>query len=550
MTQAGLECQRELWRRERARDARVTATGRRPRDTCSRSRRHGNSTSMSSFPLAGWCCLALAASGACRPAARSLQADPRGPEVDSRPAITPRQESPSSERSPTTDTGPAECQLETPELPVETATFDWQTPVVRGPAGWLTSAWADARGIWVAGGDSPAKHSSRPFIAQLSPRGRESWRVVVDQGFRPAAKAGRAAALATSATAAGDVYTVIFSAHSPGTLFLSKLDGAGRHRWTNPVELANAGVVLTTDARGNAVLVGAVAPRGGVRDAATTLRIEKYSTDGVRLWSRSYDHDGELPRIVRKADDHLVLAASLHGAAQFGDTRHEHRGQLGIRCAGEDEGCPVDQPSTGLLLAELDHEGAPLWSRLFAAPGSLIAVSDLAVSPDGHLFVTGEYQGPKMNIESLALCELRPGMPAAERRPAFEPGPSTDPCVCLRDERDLFVLALDEIGEPRWAKTLALGRPQPRLASTPRGNLVWAAQLFEGAPDAATQPGAVAQPSAADRRLSLSLWNIDPSGAVLRRRAAPGVGLEFVAAAPDGSLYLSDGKSLRKTSIE
>ena len=184
-----------------------------------------------------------------------------------------------------------------------------------------------------------------------------------------------------------------------------------------------------------------------------------------------------------------------------------------------------------LLVAELGPTGEPLQARLLGPPSARLSVSDVAVASAG-LLVTGEYEGPPIELGKVALCELEGGMPEPEPRTFHELGGGPH-CACRRDRRDLFLLALDASLEPRWATTLALGGPTPRVTAGARGEILWAA---ESSGSTATH-GSTADPSR-----ELWLWSLDAAGTVSARRGAPG-GLSQMTAGPG---HLSDQRVLRK----
>jgi hypothetical protein len=189
-------------------------------------------------------------------------------------------------------------------------------------------------------------------------------------------------------------------------------------------------------------------------------------------------------------------------------------------------------------MVELDADGEAVQSRLFGGPSNVVAVSSLAALPDGRLIVTGEFYGPQMRIGSLSLCEMQPGMPPSEER-VIEPG-APNPCSCRKDRRDLFLLALDPQAEPIWVKTLALGYPEPKVAIDARGNIVWTART-RGALEPA-KPGEAGGSA-------LSVWELDPAGTVLSRRSNARGGSSLMATALDGSVYLSDTRTLQRITV-
>ena len=433
---------------------------------------------------------------------------------------------------------PAECQLEASQAAQPLAS-DWTKQVVSGPHDWVLALAADATGVVVAGAESAASRQAQPFVASFAKDGRQLWRVVVDKGSI-GNKPPRAEALAVARAPAHEVFVVSRSSQSnaPGyDVYLTGLDESGRRVFAVPLEMAgHAPPVLASDAQGNALVVGIF----GADESTRALAVVKYSSAGVKLWSKRYAYSGDLPRLSVAADGHLALAASLHGAVQLGSSRLEHQAELRFQCADQERAC--EAPGRALWVAELDADGEPVQSRIFGAPGNLVGVSSLARWPDGRLLVTGEIYGPALRLGALSLCELKPGMPVAEARAFHEAGNTeADPCSCLKQQRDLFVLALDSHAEPSWAKTLALGLPTPSVGIGAGGNIVWAAQTSD-AP-------ALDQAGGAPDKSSLSLWELDAAGKVLRRRSAEAGGPLLMASAADGNVYLVSGPSLRRITV-
>jgi hypothetical protein len=263
---------------------------------------------------------------------------------------------------------------------------------------------------------------------------------------------------------------VSVSFETPTRSYLAIIDARGR--LVKSVLLNVANEALTTDSLGNAIVAG----RRPIDDLTGELVIEKYSKNGELSWSKSYPYSGDVPRLVSRDDDHLLLAAALRGAAKFGAAEYDHRATLPVHCAGEAEACPYAAPGHALLVVDLDAQGEAVKSRLFGSPKSSLEVSGAAVLPSGSLAVTGEFQGAPLALGSQTLCELEPGLPAGE--PLFESKGGRDLCSCSKDARDLYLLLVDDAFEPRWTQR-AVGSNEPEVAASSDGSIFWSTRARE-----------------------------------------------------------------------
>jgi hypothetical protein len=182
---------------------------------------------------------------------------------------------------------------------------------------------------------------------------------------------------------------------------------------------------------------------------------------------------------------------------------------------------------------EFSSDGEIVWSRSFGAHDNVLDVSDFAVREDGVLIVTGEFSGPPLLAGSVLLCEAEPGSPPAELRVPIEPGPATDPCRCRRDQRDLYLMALTDAGQPLWGRVLGVGHSEPLVALGKDGEVFWLARKW--------RTGAEALPV---------LWRIDRNGAVRARFTAGGAASGSIPRAfsttSDGGFYVADDAFVRR----
>jgi hypothetical protein len=404
--------------------------------------------------------------------------------------------------------------------------FDWEKAVARGPFAAIKALAATSDGVLVAGAESREREQSGPFVASFDAEGHERYRVTLDQP-RSTTTPPRARAVALASTTSGEAYVVSTALHvdGSGAVALSLVDARGHLRFSIPVELSlRDEPSLVVEPNGDVIVAGSL-PSG------QQFTVFKQTQAGTRVWTKTYAISGDMLRLVR-VGQRLLLVGSLHGTIQFGATRLAQTEKVEFHCAGDPY--PCEERALSLLVAELGATGEPLRARLLGPPSGRLSVSDVAVTGDG-LLVTGQYEGPPVELGRVALCELEAGMPEAESRTFHELGGGPH-CSCRLDRRDLFLLALDAEGEPRWAKTLALGAPKPRVTAGAKGEVRWVAE----GPAVASASGPTADVSS-----QVSLWSLEAGGAVSTRRATAGSLSQM--AAGSGAVYLSDQRVLRKT---
>ncbi len=410
------------------------------------------------------------------------------------------------------------CNIESvPEL--EASRVEWQRTVARSAGAYISALAPRARGVLVGGGDSQWRASATAFAVSLDRDGRERYRVHFDEP-RSDTSPQQARVRSLAALDTGEAYVLVTATKkfSIGAASLALLGARGERRFTLPLDFFGELLALAPD---GAVVVAGELPSG------KGLRLVKYDHAGKRAWEKTFLFTGTPARLLR-VRDHFLLVSSFQGVAEFGATRLTRTEQLEYRCAGSELACPAR--ATSLLVAAFDEVGDPLWARLFGSASQLFLASDMVVTPDERLLVTGEYAGPPLTVGKGELCELQAGMPEPDPSGFRELGDAWK-CRCRHDRRDLFVLELDQDGEPRWAKTLALGSPAPAIAVSTTGEIRWAAHVWQQA--AATERGA----------LELELWSLVDDGTVSARRVTPG-GLGALAL-EDRLVFLSDEHSVR-----
>ena len=421
----------------------------------------------------------------------------------------------------------AACSLEAPATSNKLA-LTWDLIAAKGVAGWVADLSADEDGVFAAGADSSSRTGAQSFVASYDREGHERFRVSLDKTAISGLKPPRASAFSVAAAGHGAVYALTLAANAPAlaSLHLSLLEATGRERFSVPLELSTqVGARVIADTLGDAFVIG-LAPSG-------ELTLAKYASTGARAWLKRYPYQGDLPWLAL-AGDHLALAASLHGFAEFGAKRLSLLDTFRYHCEDTTRECEAE--ARALLIAELDGDGNAVQSALLGSASNSVSVSGFAALPDGRLVVTGEFSGPALAMGNVTLCELQPGMPARESA-VFREGnnAAAHACDCRGDQRDLFVLELSRSGLPLWAKTLALGQAQPRIAASADGSIIWAAQTATDS----------AELAASAKSSALAWWQLDANGLVRQRQSAERA-LRLMTVAADGGAYISDGRNLQR----
>ena len=182
------------------------------------------------------------------------------------------------------------------------------------------------------------------------------------------------------------------------------------------------GRVIATDAAGNVYVTGFFrgetdfdpGPGSSVLDAGRggDVFIAKYTRLGALVWARQIGGDDYLYarglKIANNGD--VLLAGSYGGAVDF----DPGPGRLVLETA-----------SVATFLARLDADGNLVWARSLDASSP----TDLALGPDGDLFLTGRFSGTG----------------------DFDPGPDSYP-LSSAGGADAYVVKLNESGELIWAR--------------------------------------------------------------------------------------------------
>jgi hypothetical protein len=190
---------------------------------------------------------------------------------------------------------------------------------------------------------------------------------------------------------------------------------ANSRRWRAGIraqESTGEGVAFNRD--GDVALVGSVfhdAP--GRRD----ILLACHDVAGRHRWTRAFGGEGEdVGRSVAfDRAGNLFVAGSFEGRASFGSG------------PGNTDRL-VAKGGSDAFVAKFDAAGTPLWARRFGGPGYDVA-HDLAVDPDGFVYVTGSFS---------STAETEPSQAAL--------------ILTSRGSDDAFILRLDTKGTPVWLR--------------------------------------------------------------------------------------------------
>jgi hypothetical protein len=229
----------------------------------------------------------------------------------------------------------------------------------------------------------PASGNGSALLRKLADNGTVVWSRTLETD-------GRSAIIDLAPRPGGGVYALQFTAdRSPeitnASLVLHRLDGAGETVWRRQIGTevsAAAPGILAASERGPAVVRRTRTPNG------TAVSLARFTPDGDRTWTRTYDTDAR-PRALRATDDGYLVA----GTASFREPwllRTDRRGNErlrrtvpGIEGASPVAAVPADDGGVVLAgtfagevspapwVARLDADGVARWSRVYPTPGEL-----------------------------------------------------------------------------------------------------------------------------------------------------------------------------------
>ncbi|MBI5533200.1 MAG: hypothetical protein HY898_10815 [Deltaproteobacteria bacterium] len=149
---------------------------------------------------------------------------------------------------------------------------------------------------------------------------------------------------------------------------------------------------------------------------------------GYLTWSKTFGYQGvqEAFGVATDAQNNMVIAGGFEGTIISGG---DALNAVGSRSA---------------FVFKLDREGSWQWGRSYG--GGYAIAQSVGVSPDGHVFVVGQFDGP------------------------LDLGTSH---YVSQGNLDMFVLALDPDGEILWSKALGNAQAQTptRIKVDPQGNV-------------------------------------------------------------------------------
>lgn len=284
-------------------------------------------------------------------------------------------------------------------------------------------------------------------------------------GFvRPYGGDGAQAVRAVAVSPTGEVFlggsfegTVDFGGgpiHSAGgtDAFLAKLGPWGNHLWSRRFGdrggMRQAVWDVAVDPSGAIVAVGVFDGHiafGGdslaaVGDANVDVFIAKLDAAGNPLFSRRFGDEASqyATGVAIDPSGNILVVGAFEGTVDFGGGP--------LTSAGD-----VDA-----FVVELGPDGSHRWSKRFGAAGAQYA-RDVAVDAAGRAVVIGDFEGT-VDFGGGALVSS--------------------------GARDVFVVALDELGNPAYSRRFGDGEPQfgKSIAAAPDGG-VWLASDFRGTLD-------------------------------------------------------------------
>jgi hypothetical protein len=227
------------------------------------------------------------------------------------------------------------------------------------------------------------------------------------------------------------------------------------HVWSEAFEPMGPAVVtdVAVDGSGN---IGLAIDLSGVvdfgkgqltcPDGTGDIAVAKFDSFGKPVWSASFGDISaqSISGIAFDAAGQMVLAGVLSGTIDFGNGA--------ITSAG---GCCPSSPD--ILVAKLDADGLPVWSRKFGDSSPQRALG-VALDSQGNVFLTGSLQS------------------SAD----FGPGGK----VTSTGSSDVFVVKLDAAGVGVWSKNYGDAGMQygQRIAADSSGNVI-VAGAFQGTLD-------------------------------------------------------------------
>ncbi len=164
--------------------------------------------------------------------------------------------------------------------------------------------------------------------------------------------------------------------------FISKYDALGNQIWTRQLGSAeiDIGYDVSADPLGHVFVAGTTwGSLGGLLQGSPDAFLSKYDSDGALHWVRHLGDD--------ITDARGVAADGMGNAYIAGWVR----GDLG----GGVDRSPIDA-----FVAKYDDAGSRLWYRQISAPAQEVLGTDVAVGPDGSVYMSGYTRGAVQGVNA------------------------------------------------------------------------------------------------------------------------------------------------------
>lgn len=282
------------------------------------------------------------------------------------------------------------------------------------------------------------------MVAKFDGDGDESWRVTGSEG---------AGTLTAAAPTTDGVYLmrVLEEAipEDPGTVrrtfTLSHRSAAGALEWEKDVTPADPSVFFGLMAMGGS---GEIALAGSMADdhfdengyPLTDVYLARYSATGDLLWDLRWDggHDDMPIALAFDADDNIYLLGVTNVLTQRGPDQYqfpypflkkfgpdgvelwEKRMDLfvgfdfdgGIALGADGRVHAAGARGHAIFVATFEPDGTPVTVRSIDTQYLDGTVADIAVDPEGYLYVTGvTYEHTAMGLEDIYLMKIAPDLP-------------------------------------------------------------------------------------------------------------------------------------------
>jgi len=223
--------------------------------------------------------------------------------------------------------------------------------------------------------------------------------------------------------------SITLNAGNVADIFVVKQDGYGNVLWaTQFSDIQDSSIVIpqsiAVDTQGNIYTVGHFANTVTFEDITLTRGEEainnafivKQNESGNVLWAKKFGGTGNISfdKIITDVSDNIYIMGGWLGEVNFGNTTLT---------------TPYQKNYT--FLVKMDNLGEPLWTKHFG--GNLLNDSskgeDITLDEIGNIYVTGSFVGTLL-VENTTL---------------------------ISDFESLFIIKMDNLGEPLWTKGFESG---------------------------------------------------------------------------------------------